>query len=80
LLQTIGDFPRAIALLLEFIECSALSKSNEVSLAALKSFQEILYNKSINSIKTNGENDDLWNVSDYSTSNRIKYIYLFYLS
>lgn len=41
----LGDFPRAWALLLEFIENSALSKSNEVSLAALKSFQEILYNR-----------------------------------
>lgn len=45
LLQMLGDFPRAWSLLLEFIENSALSKSNEVSLAALKSFQEILYNK-----------------------------------
>jgi hypothetical protein len=64
LFQTIGDFPRACALLLEFIENSALSKSNEVSLAALKSFQEILYNKPINQMKTNGESntDDLWNV------------------
>lgn len=62
LLQTIGDFPRACQLLLEFIECSALSKSNEVSLAALKSFQEILYNKPINQIKVNGEDDELWNV------------------
>lgn len=41
----LGDFPRAWSLLLEFIENAALSKSNEVSLAALKSFQEILYNK-----------------------------------
>ena len=38
-----GDFPRAWALLLEHIEASALSSSNEVSLAALKSFQEILH-------------------------------------
>lgn len=38
----LGDFPRAWALLLEFIETAALSKNNEVSLAALKSFQEIL--------------------------------------
>ena len=38
-----GDFPRAWALLLEHIEASALSTSNEVSLAALKSFQEILH-------------------------------------
>lgn len=63
LLQTIGDFPRACSLLLEFIECSALSKSNEVSLAALKSFQEILYNKPINALKANGDDDELWNVS-----------------
>lgn len=45
LLQLLGDFSRAWSLLLEFIENAALSKSNEVSLAALKSFQEILYNK-----------------------------------
>uniref|UniRef100_A0A6B0VF32 Protein MON2 homolog n=1 Tax=Ixodes ricinus TaxID=34613 RepID=A0A6B0VF32_IXORI len=42
-LHTLGDFPRAWALLLEFIENSALSKNNEVSLSALKSFQEILH-------------------------------------
>lgn len=41
-LMLLGDFPRAWALLLEFIETAALSKNNEVSLAALKSFQEIL--------------------------------------
>lgn len=45
MLQMLGDFTRAWSLLLEFIENAALSKSNEVSLAALKSFQEILYNK-----------------------------------
>lgn len=44
-LRSLGDFTRAWTLLLEFIENAALSKSNEVSLAALKSFQEILYNK-----------------------------------
>lgn len=44
MLQSLGDFARAWSLLLEFIENAALSKSNEVSLAALKSFQEILYN------------------------------------
>ena len=38
----LGDFPRAWALLLEFIESSALCRNAEVSLAALKSFQEIL--------------------------------------
>lgn len=43
LLQMLGDFPRAWSLLLEFIENSALNKNNEVSFAALKSFQEILY-------------------------------------
>ena len=42
ILQHIGDFPRAWALLLEFIELSALCPNSEVSLAALKSFQEIL--------------------------------------
>ncbi|XP_063995099.1 protein MON2 homolog [Diachasmimorpha longicaudata] len=52
LLQTLGDFPRAWSLLLEFIEYSALSKNNEVSLAALKSFQEILY------IQKNGNADN----------------------
>lgn len=31
LLQTLGDFPRAWSLLLEFVENSALSKNNEVS-------------------------------------------------
>ncbi|XP_021343975.1 protein MON2 homolog isoform X2 [Mizuhopecten yessoensis] len=42
-LQTIaGDFPRAWSLLLEYIEYSALCLNAEVSLAALKSFQEIL--------------------------------------
>lgn len=43
LLLSLGDFPRAWSLLLEFIEHSALNKNNEVSLAALKSFQEVLY-------------------------------------
>lgn len=39
LLLSLGDFPRAWSLLLEFIEHSALNKNNEVSLAALKAFQ-----------------------------------------
>lgn len=43
LLQMLGDFAHAWSLLLEFIENSALSKNSEVSFAALKSFQEILY-------------------------------------
>ncbi len=42
LLCVAGDFPRAWALLLEFIESGALCRNAEVSLAALKSFQEIL--------------------------------------
>ena len=37
-----GDFPRAWSLLLEHIEYSALCPNAEVSLAALKSFQEIM--------------------------------------
>lgn len=77
MLQTLGDFIRAWSLLLEFIENAALSKSNEVSLAALKSFQEILYNKPgsereddvekqlpVEDIDINRvENMDIWNVS-----------------
>ena len=38
----IGDFSRAWDVLLDHIQSAALSKNNEVSLAALKSFQEIL--------------------------------------
>jgi hypothetical protein len=38
----LGDFPRAWSLLLEYIETGALCRNTEVSLAALKSFQEIL--------------------------------------
>lgn len=75
LLQMLGDFPRAWSLLLEFIENAALSKSNEVSLAALKSFQEILYNKPdeydgpldlnvpSNSKHEVVDNIDIWNVA-----------------
>lgn len=42
LLALLDEFPRAWALLLEFIEASALSKSAEVSLAALKSFLDVV--------------------------------------
>ena len=42
LVSRTGDFPRAWSLLLEYIETSALCRNAEVSLAALKSFQEIL--------------------------------------
>lgn len=72
MLQMLGDFPRAWSLLLEFIENAALSKSNEVSLAALKSFQEILYNKpedsstglvpSAETKPTTADEVDIWNV------------------
>lgn len=77
MLQMLGDFPRAWSLLLEFIENAALSKSNEVSLAALKSFQEILYNrredtenagavqlnKRPSNEKINIDETDIWDVS-----------------
>ncbi|XP_077938061.1 protein MON2 homolog isoform X1 [Gasterosteus aculeatus] len=42
LLQQLGDFFEAWQVLLNHIQSAALSKNNEVSLAALKSFQEIL--------------------------------------
>ena len=42
ILAGLDEFPRAWALLLEFIESAALSKSAEVALAALKSFQDIV--------------------------------------
>nr|XP_033814153.1 protein MON2 homolog isoform X1 [Geotrypetes seraphini] len=42
LLQSLGDFSKAWDVLLDHIQSAALSKNNEVSLAALKSFQEIL--------------------------------------
>ncbi|MCL4134297.1 UNVERIFIED_CONTAM: hypothetical protein GTU68_008830 [Idotea baltica] len=42
ILLGLGDYPRAWALLLDFIHTAALSRINEVSLAALKSFQEMI--------------------------------------
>ncbi|XP_046682789.1 protein MON2 homolog isoform X2 [Homalodisca vitripennis] len=60
LLQTLGDFPRAWSLLLEFIENSALSKNNEVSLAALRSFQEVLYQSDGDEGSDGGE---MWSVA-----------------
>lgn len=70
LLQMLGDFSRAWSLLLEFIENAALSKSNEVSLAALKSFQEILYNKPADGEVTTSTNNVaiLTNVTKSSSS------------
>ena len=49
ILASLEEFPRAWALLLEFIESAALSSSAEVGLAALKSFQEIVQDSSENS-------------------------------
>ncbi|XP_043280380.1 protein MON2 homolog isoform X2 [Venturia canescens] len=67
LLQMLGDFPRAWSLLLEFIEHSALSKNNEVSLAALKSFQEILYlqknGDNSEDVPAGGDSESLWIVA-----------------
>ena len=48
-LAALDEFPRAWALLLEFIESAALSTSSEVTLAALKSFQEMVHDSSENS-------------------------------
>lgn len=62
LLQALGDFPRAWSILLEFIENAALSKNNEVSIAALKSFQEILFlskNQSVDN-KAASEDKEIW--------------------
>uniref|UniRef100_A0A4W5QVU9 Protein MON2 homolog n=1 Tax=Hucho hucho TaxID=62062 RepID=A0A4W5QVU9_9TELE len=42
LLQQLGDFFKAWEVLLDHIQSAALSKNSEVSLAALKSFQEVL--------------------------------------
>lgn len=47
-LAALDEFPRAWALLLEFIESAALSKSSEVALAALKSFQEMVHDSNEN--------------------------------
>ncbi|XP_050313877.1 protein MON2 homolog isoform X2 [Anthonomus grandis grandis] len=65
LLQALGDFARAWSILLEFIENSALSKNNEVSIAALKSFQEILFlSKSQNGDnKAALEDKEIWTVA-----------------
>ena len=42
LLHTLGDFPKAWQLLLEHVEKLALSSTQEVSLAALKAFHEMV--------------------------------------
>lgn len=66
LLQALGDFPRAWSILLEFIENSALNKNNEVSIAALKSFQEILFiskNQGIESKTPLTEDREIWAIA-----------------
>lgn len=62
LLQTLGDFPRAWSLLLEFVENAALSKNSEVSLAALRSFQEILHLNEADKT-SNSEYEDMWDIA-----------------
>ena len=72
LIQMLGDFDRAWSLILEFIQNAALSKNGEVSLAALKSLQEIMYHNADakTCIKTDCGNDkaklkseEIWNVN-----------------
>ncbi|KAL1492514.1 hypothetical protein ABEB36_010756 [Hypothenemus hampei] len=66
LLQALGDFSRAWSVLLEFIENAALSKNNEVSIAALKSFQEILFLSKTQNGDTQTVIEDckeIWNVA-----------------
>ncbi|CAH1153236.1 unnamed protein product [Phaedon cochleariae] len=64
-LLALGDFPRAWSILLEFIENAALSRNNEVSIAALKSFQEILFlsKNQTPEDKTVLENREIWAVA-----------------
>lgn len=63
MLQALGDFPRAWSILLEFIEYAALSKNNEVSIAALKSFQEILFSSKQIDSKTVIDDKEIWAVA-----------------
>ncbi|XP_017107261.2 protein MON2 homolog [Drosophila bipectinata] len=71
LLQMLGDFERAWSLILEFIQNAALSKNGEVSLAALKSLQEIMYHttterpeRSLKDPQTSQEQDDeIWTIA-----------------
>uniref|UniRef100_A0ABK9MVT4 Protein MON2 homolog n=1 Tax=Glossina morsitans morsitans TaxID=37546 RepID=A0ABK9MVT4_GLOMM len=73
LIQTLGDFDRAWSLILEFIQNAALSKNGEVSLAALKSLQEIMYHNSesncLSKVETNSasratsKDDEIWNIA-----------------
>ncbi|XP_065358629.1 protein MON2 homolog [Calliphora vicina] len=74
LIQMLGDFDRAWSLILEFIQNAALSKNGEVSLAALKSLQEIMYHNADNkqcSNKTEAaggdkaklKSEEIWNIA-----------------
>ncbi|XP_016968511.1 protein MON2 homolog [Drosophila biarmipes] len=71
LLQMLGDFERAWSLILEFIQNAALSKNGEVSLAALKSLQEIMYHntserseRALKDPQTAQEQDDeIWTIA-----------------
>lgn len=73
----LGDFDRAWSLILEFIQNAALSKNGEVSLAALKTLQEIMYHnaeatvfipakpneqENKNNEKSKLHDDEIWNV------------------
>uniref|UniRef100_A0A0N7ZAU2 Protein MON2 homolog n=1 Tax=Scylla olivacea TaxID=85551 RepID=A0A0N7ZAU2_SCYOL len=68
ILQGLGDFPRAWALLLDFIHTAALSKSNEVSLAALKSLQEMLQAGRSSAPSTSGLPEDSTSPSHLNSS------------
>lgn len=65
----LGDFDRAWSLVLEFIQNAALSKNGEVSLAALKSLQEIMYHNAdkapslTDEETTRVKDDEIWTVS-----------------
>ncbi|XP_030384078.1 protein MON2 homolog isoform X2 [Scaptodrosophila lebanonensis] len=70
LLQMLGDFERAWSLILEFIQNAALSKNGEVSLAALKSLQEIMYHNTERSVATTkvadvakDQDDEIWTIA-----------------
>jgi hypothetical protein len=63
-LATIDDFYKTWTLLLEFIETSALSKNSEVSLSALKCFQEILcVTKTANYKDDKNGSESLWDAA-----------------
>lgn len=64
LLQSLEEFPRAWLLLMEHIEGSALNKNSEVSLAALKAFQDVLSPTKQSGPSEDSSSDDfVWNVA-----------------